>query len=125
MQRAVFPLCQGTPNFAAIAAKARALDIAASANFHALAARTVENAHALASELIRRGFSVMTGGTDTHMVLLDLRPTGLTGIAVERTLESCGIISNRNTIPGDCNPPKIASGIGFRDECAVIARFGA
>ncbi|OAF19711.1 serine hydroxymethyltransferase [Bradyrhizobium neotropicale] len=122
LQRAVFPLCQGTPNFAAIAAKARALDIAASANFRALIARTVENAQALASELTRRGYSVVTGGTDTHMVLLDLRPTGLTGIAVERALESCGIISNRNTIPGDSNPPKIASGIRFGTN--VLAQRG-
>lgn len=111
LQRAVFPLCQGTPSFPAIAAKARAFDIAASSDFRLLAARTVENARVLAAELMRRGFSVVTDGTDTHMVLIDLQPAGLTGVVVERALESCGIVTNRNTVPGDCSPPTIAGGV--------------
>jgi glycine hydroxymethyltransferase len=111
LQRGVFPLCQGTPNFSAIAAKARALDTASLPDFRVLAARTVENARVLATELMRRGYSVVTDGTDTHMVLLDLRPTGLTGVAVERALEHCGIITNRNAVPGDRQPPAVASGL--------------
>jgi len=111
LQRAVFPMCQGTPNFAEIAAKARGFDIVAGAGFRELAARTVANARAMAAEFAQRDYRVVTGGTDTHMVLLDLRPKGLTGVAVEQALESLGIVTNRNAIPGDSNPLNVAGGL--------------
>ncbi|MFB8179378.1 serine hydroxymethyltransferase [Streptomyces sp. NPDC055966] len=111
MQRAVFPQNQGTPAPAAIAAKARAFALAAEPAFARTAHRTVTGARALAAELERLGHRVLTGGTDNHMVLLDLRETGLTGVVAERALEQCGILVNRNRIPDDTRPPLVTSGI--------------
>lgn len=113
LQRAVFPLCQGTPNFGEIAAKARAFDIMAGPAFCRLAERMVANGHALAGALMQCGYRVVTGGTDTHMVLVDLRCRRLTGKIVEEALESCGILANRNMVPGDTGPPNSAGGIRF------------
>jgi glycine hydroxymethyltransferase len=111
MQRAVFPSYQGTPDLAAIAAKARALEIVATPEFRELAGQVVACAAALAESLIARGYTVPTGGTDNHMVLIDLRPRGLTGLAAERALEACGVLVNRNRLPGDDVPARIGSGL--------------
>jgi glycine hydroxymethyltransferase len=111
VQRAVFPFFQGTPDLAGVAAKARALAGVATPGFRALARRIVENARALAAALEARGWRVVTGGTDTHMVLVDVGARNVTGAAAEQTLESCGIVVNRNRIPGDTRPPRVASGI--------------
>ncbi|MGW7545632.1 serine hydroxymethyltransferase [Streptomyces sp. NPDC054770] len=122
MQRAVFPQNQGTPAPAAIAAKARAFALAAEPAFARTAHRTVTGARALAAELGRLGYRVLTGGTDNHMVLLDLRDTGVTGVVAERALEACGILVNRNRIPDDTRPPLVASGI--RLGCNILAQRG-
>uniref|UniRef100_A0AAU2VG30 Probable serine hydroxymethyltransferase n=1 Tax=Streptomyces sp. NBC_00003 TaxID=2903608 RepID=A0AAU2VG30_9ACTN len=111
MQRAVFPQSQGTPSPATIAAKARAFSLAAGPEFQATARRIVENAAALAAELSALGYRVLTGGTDNHMVLLDIIERGLTGVVAERALEQCGILANRNRIPGDTKPPLVTSGL--------------
>lgn len=111
MQRAVFPAGQGTPSLAAIAAKARCLDMVATDAFGELARRIVDTASALAASLSRYGYRVLTGGTDNHMVLVDLRPCGMSGAAAERALEECGIIVNRNRIPGDTTPARVAAGL--------------
>jgi glycine hydroxymethyltransferase len=111
VQRGVFPFFQGTPDLAAVAAKGRALALAATPGFAALAGRIVENARALAAALHARGWRVVTGGTDTHMVLVDVGARGATGAAAEGALESCGIVVNRNRIPGDTRPPRVGSGI--------------
>lgn len=111
VQRAVFPSGQSTPNLAAIAAKARALDMVVTDAFRQLARLIVLDAKALAKELLFRGYRVLTGGTDNHMVILDIRDSGLTGVAAERALEDCGIVVNRNRIPGDSRPARIASGL--------------
>ncbi|MBX6383267.1 MAG: serine hydroxymethyltransferase, partial [Microbispora sp.] len=111
MQRAVFPRSQGTLNPAGVAAKARALDLVAKPAFTALARRIAADAAALARALAERGHRVVTGGTDTHMVLLDLSGSGLTGAAAEQALESCGILTNRNRVPGDRLPARVASGL--------------
>ncbi|MFH0518039.1 serine hydroxymethyltransferase [Streptomyces sp. M41] len=111
IDRAVFPLTQGTPNAAAIAAKARALDVVATPGFKATAHRIAADATALADALIARDWPVLTGGTDNHMVLLDVSRRGLTGAIAELALSDCGILANRNRIPGDTRPPLVAGGL--------------
>ncbi|MGW0537946.1 serine hydroxymethyltransferase [Streptomyces sp. NPDC003032] len=111
MQRAVFPQSQGTPSPATIAAKARAFSLAAGPEFKGTARLIVSNAAALAAELSALGYRVLTGGTDNHMVLLDIIDRGLTGVVAERALEQCAILANRNRIPGDTKPPLVTSGL--------------
>ncbi|MEW2403443.1 serine hydroxymethyltransferase [Streptomyces sp. NPDC046862] len=111
MQRAVFPQSQGTPSPATIAAKARAFAVAASPWFAETTRLIVEDASALAAELAVLGYRILTGGTDNHMVLIDVHDRGLTGVVAERALEECGILANRNRIPGDTKPPLVTSGL--------------
>ncbi|WP_412759491.1 serine hydroxymethyltransferase [Nocardiopsis rhodophaea] len=113
MQRAVFPGFQGTPAPSSIAAKARALAIAADIGFQATMKGVVDNARALSDELMTLGYEVLTGGTDNHMVLVDIQSAGLTGIVAERALEECGILVNRNKIPEDRLPPTVGGGLRF------------
>ncbi|MFB7918444.1 serine hydroxymethyltransferase [Streptomyces sp. NPDC056061] len=122
MQRAVFPGFQGTPDPSSIAAKARALAIVSSGAFQATMKRVVDNAKALSDELVALGYDVLTGGTDNHMVLVDVRSAGLTGIVAERALEECGILVNRNKIPGDPFPPAVGGGLRFGTN--VLAQRG-
>ncbi|MEV5413219.1 serine hydroxymethyltransferase [Thermopolyspora sp. NPDC052614] len=111
IQRAVFPQTQGTANPAAVAAKARAFALAAQPRFRRTMRRVVSDAAALADELTRLGYRILTGGTDTHMVVVDLRERGLTGLVAERALEECRILANRNRVPGDDQPPMVAGGL--------------
>ncbi|MFJ4860752.1 MULTISPECIES: serine hydroxymethyltransferase [unclassified Streptomyces] len=111
LRRAVFPFTQGTPDLASVAAKARALDFVASPDFAELAKRLADGAQAIAERLSDRGFRLVTGGTDTHMVLLDLRGSGVTGDIAEQALESCGIVVNRNRVPGDTTPVRVTGGL--------------
>jgi glycine hydroxymethyltransferase len=112
-QRGVFPFFQGTPDLSAIAAKARALAIVATPEFAALAGRIVETAAALAARLDERGYPVVTGGTDTHMVLTNVAPLGLTGLVAERALGRCNIVVNKNRLPGDRHSAFVTSGVRF------------
>ncbi|OIK27016.1 non-ribosomal peptide synthetase [Streptomyces malaysiense] len=109
--RAVFPLVQGTPDLGNVAAKARALHAAAQPAFRTLMERVLDTAAAMAERLDRRGLRVITGGTDTHMVLADLGPHHVSGADAEEALEACGILLNRNRVPGDDTPPRVTSGI--------------
>lgn len=111
IDRAVFPLLQGTPDLGNVAAKARALQVAAQPAFQTLMKLVIDHAAVIAEQLQRRGLRVVTGGTDTHMVLVDLRPLGVTGAAAEEALEACGILVNRNRVPGDNTPPRVTAGI--------------
>ncbi|MFG2473007.1 serine hydroxymethyltransferase [Streptomyces canus] len=111
MRRGVFPRTQGTPNAAAIAAKARALGLAARPQFTALARRIKTDARALAEALVTRGHRLVSGGTDNHLLLLDLSAGGVSGADLERALEECGILANRNRVPGDTRPPLVTSGL--------------
>jgi glycine hydroxymethyltransferase len=111
LQRAVFPQFQCTPSPAVIAAKARALGLASTPEFRRTMRLVVDDAAALADELSGLGYRILTGGTDNHMVVVDLRERGLTGVVAERALEDCGILANRNRIPGDAKPPLVASGL--------------
>ena len=111
INRAVFPGTQGGPLMHIIAAKAVALKIAQSEQFRARQKQTVANARALAAGLMTGGVDVLTGGTDTHLVLVDLRRNGLDGKTAEARLDQIGITVNFNTIPFDPNPPMNPSGL--------------
>ena len=111
IDRAIFPGTQGGPLMHIIAAKAVALGIAASEPFRARQRQTVANAKAFAAGLIANGIEVLTGGTDVHLVLVDLGPTGLDGKTAESRTEEVGITVNRNAIPFDERPPMNPSGL--------------
>ena len=80
-------------------------------DFKVYARRVVENAQTLAQALVDRGYAIVSGGTDTHLMLVDLRPKGLTGKAAEKTLGDAGITVNKNTVPDDPQSPFVTSGI--------------
>jgi glycine hydroxymethyltransferase len=111
VDKAIFPGQQGGPLMHAIAAKAVALQIASSEQFRERQRRTIANARALAAGLEAGGVPVLTGGTDVHLVLVDLTPTGLDGQSAEDRLEAVGITVNRNAIPFDERPPMNPSGL--------------
>jgi glycine hydroxymethyltransferase len=111
IDRSVFPGQQGGPLMHIIAAKAVALGIARTEQFRARQRQTIANAQALAAELIANGVDVLTGGTDVHLILVDLGSTGLDGKTAETRLEEVGITVNRNAIPFDERPPMNPSGL--------------
>ncbi len=111
VDRSIFPGIQGGPLEHVIAAKAVGFYEALQPSFKQYAARIVENAATLAEALIARGYSVVSGGTDTHLVLLDLRAQELTGKAAEEALGHAGIHVNKNTVPGDPQSPFVTSGL--------------
>jgi glycine hydroxymethyltransferase len=111
IDKSVFPGTQGGPLEHMIAAKAVAFGEALADDFKTYARKIVENAKALAQALINRGFAIVSGGTDTHLMLVDLRPKNLTGKVAEKTLDQAGITVNKNTIPDDPQSPFVTSGI--------------
>lgn len=111
IDKAVFPGTQGGPLMHVIAAKAVALGEALRDDFKQYQRQIVNNARALADKLLREGFSLVTGGTDNHLLLVDLRPQGLTGKQAEQMLDAVGVTVNKNTIPFDPQSPFITSGI--------------
>jgi len=111
LDRAVFPGMQGGPLNHVIAAKATCFAIAGSEGFKAYQRQVRANADALAAQLQAGGLDVLTGGTDTHLLLVDLRPTDWTGKHAEERLAEVAITVNRNTIPFDERPPTVASGL--------------
>jgi len=111
IDRAIFPGGQGTPLLNFVAAKAVCFNMAMAADFVELQKITLHNAVCFAGEFERLGYRIVSGGTDNHLVLIDLRSKGLTGALAEKALESVGIVVNRNVIPGDPERPDVASGI--------------
>jgi glycine hydroxymethyltransferase len=111
IDKSVFPGTQGGPLEHVIAAKAVAFGEALTDDFKAYARQVVENAKALANALMQRGFAIVSGGTDSHLMLVDLRPKNLTGKAAEKLLGQAGITVNKNTIPDDPQSPFVTSGI--------------
>ena len=111
IDKAVFPGIQGGPLEHAIAAKAVCFLEAARPDFRTYAAGIVENARALAEEFLRRGYHIVSGGTDTHLLLLDVRSRSITGRKAERALGSAHIIVNKNMIPFDPEKPMTTSGV--------------
>ena len=111
VDKQIFPATQGGPLMHVIAAKAVALGEALQPSFRAYAAQVVANAKALGDALMERGYVLVSGGTDTHLLLVDLRAKGLTGKVVEETLGKAGITVNKNTVPGDPQSPFVTSGV--------------
>ena len=111
INKAIFPGLQGGPHENAIAAIAVCLKEAASPAFKKYARQIVKNAKVLAEELVKHGFKLITGGTDNHLILIDLRNKKITGKDAQLLLEKAGITINKNTIPFDPNPPFNPSGI--------------
>jgi glycine hydroxymethyltransferase len=121
---AVFPGMQGGPLMHVIAAKAVAFGEALQPEFKAYATAVVENARALAARLVERGAAIVSGGTDSHVVLVDLRPIGVTGKAAEAALERAGLTCNKNGIPFDPEKPAVTSGIRLGTPAATSRGFG-
>lgn len=120
----VFPGMQGGPLMHIIAAKAVAFLEAMQPEFAPYQGAVLQNAKALASELNNLGLRLVTGGTDTHLVLVDLSNMGITGNAAEKALDAAGITVNKNSIPFDPRPPQIASGIRLGTPAVTARGFG-
>jgi glycine hydroxymethyltransferase len=134
IDKAIFPGIQGGPLMHVIAAKAVAFKEAMSPDFKEYQRQILLNAKALAEELMRLGYRLVSGGTDNHLMLVDLRDKGITGKEAEKALEEAGITVNKNSIPFDPQPPTITSGIRIgtpalttrgmkEDEMRYIARL--
>jgi len=122
---AVFPGLQGGPLMHVIAAKAVAFGEALKPDFRLYARAIVENAKALAQTLQTLGLDIVSGGTDTHLMLVDLRPKGATGREVEKALDRASITCNKNAIPFDSEKPAITSGIRLGTPAGTTRGFGA
>jgi glycine hydroxymethyltransferase len=121
---AIFPGLQGGPLMHVIAAKAVAFGEALKPEFKLYAKQVADNAKALAASLMERGFAITTGGTDNHLMLVDLRPKQLTGKAAEASLGRAGITCNKNGVPFDTAPPMVTSGIRLGSPAATSRGFG-
>ena len=111
VDRAVFPFSQGGPFMHVIAAKAVCFGEAMRPEFTAYQKQIVENARTMAQELAEGGLRIVSGGTDNHLLLVDLTPIDITGSDAEQALEKVGIVANKNAIPYDTRPPRITSGL--------------
>jgi glycine hydroxymethyltransferase len=121
---AVFPGLQGGPLMHVIAAKAVAFGEALRPDFKLYARAVVDNARTLAATLAERGLAIVSGGTDTHLMLVDLRPKKLTGRVAEVTLERAGITCNKNGIPFDPEKPAVTSGVRLGSPAGTTRGFG-
>jgi len=121
---AVFPGLQGGPLMHVIAAKAVMLGEALQPSFKEYAKNVKENAAVLAETMMRHGFDIVSGGTDTHLLLVDLRPKNLTGKEADKSLEQANITCNKNGIPFDPLPPTITSGLRLGTPAATTRGFG-
>ncbi len=121
---AIFPGIQGGPLMHVIAGKAVCYGEALRPEFKSYAKAIVENARALASTLKGGGVDIVSGGTDSHIVLVDLRPKGLTGKVVEQALENAGMTCNKNAVPFDPEPPMVTSGVRLGTPAATSRGFG-
>jgi glycine hydroxymethyltransferase len=120
---AVFPGVQGSIHLQVIAAKAACLGEAATPAFRDYAAQVVTNARALAATLAGRGYRIITGGTDTHLMLVDVSGRGLTGDRAEKALEACDITSNKNAVPFDSAKPSEWRGLRFGSAAVTTRGF--
>lgn len=124
IDKMIFPGIQGGPLVHVIAAKAVALKEALSQTFRDYQARAVKNAKKLAEELIKKGFKIISGGTDNHMMLVDLTNQSITGKDAEEALGKARITVNKNVIPYDERPPTITSGIRLGTSCVTTRGMG-
>ena len=121
---AIFPGIQGGPLMHVIAAKAVAFGEALQPSFKTYIRRVVENADALATRLKKNGFDIVSGGTESHLMLVDLRPKGVTGRDSEQALKQAGITCNKNGVPGDPEKPMVTSGVRLGTPAATTRGFG-
>ena len=121
---AVFPGLQGGPLMHAIAGKAAGFGEALRPEFRRYTEQVIRNAQVLSEGLISRGLDIVSGGTDTHLVLVDLRPKGLTGNVSEVSLENAGITCNKNGVPFDPQPPMVTSGVRLGAPAGTTRGFG-
>ena len=121
---AVFPGLQGGPLMHVIAGKAAGFGEALKPGFKAYAQQVVDNAKILAARLLEHGFDIVTGGTDTHVLLVDLRPKGLTGRDAEVSLDRAGLTCNKNGVPFDPAKPTVTSGIRLGTPAITTRGFG-
>jgi glycine hydroxymethyltransferase len=124
IDKSVFPGTQGGPLQHVIAAKAVAFGEALTDDFKVYARRVVENAQTLAAALVERGFAIVSGGTDSHLMLVDLRAKNLTGKVAEAILGKAGITVNKNTVPDDPQSPFVTSGIRIGTPAATTRGMG-
>jgi glycine hydroxymethyltransferase len=124
IDKAVFPGMQGGPLMHVIAAKAVCFHEAAQPSFADYAAGIVRNARALAAALAGEGFRIVSGGTDNHLMLVDLRPFGVTGKVAQEALDRAGITLNKNTIPNDPESPFVTSGLRIGTAAVTTAGMG-
>jgi glycine hydroxymethyltransferase len=123
VDKSVFPGTQGGPLMHVIAAKAVALRLAATPEYREDQRQTIANAKVLAATLIKKGARLVSGGTDNHLMLVDVTPLGVTGREAEHLLDQIGITVNKNAIPFDQNPPNIASGVRVGTPAATSRGF--
>lgn len=124
VRSALFPGLQGGPLMHVIAAKAVAFEEALQPSFKAYARQIIENAQALSQILIEAGYDVVSGGTDTHLALIDLRPKNVKGNMAEESLERAGITCNKNGVPFDPEKPTVTSGIRLGSPAGTTRGFG-
>ena len=124
LNSAVFPGLQGGPLMHIIAAKAVAFGEALQPNYRKYVEQVIENASVLSTVLMENGLDIVSGGTDTHVLLVDLRPKGLTGDTAETSLENAGLTCNKNGIPFDPEKPSVTSGIRLGSPAATTRGFG-
>jgi glycine hydroxymethyltransferase len=124
IDRAVFPNLQGGPLEHVIAAKAVAFELAMRPEFREYQGRVLENAKALAAALTEHGFRIVSGGTDNHLMLVDMQPKGVTGKAAEEALDRAGITTNKNMIPFDPAKPFVTSGLRLGSPAVTTRGFG-
>ena len=122
---AVFPVMQGGPMMHTIAGKAVCFGQALQPGFSRYAHQVVENCQVLAAELSEAGMRLVSGGTDNHLILVDVTPLGITGRQAEQALESVGIIANKNAIPFDPRPPRVTSGLRLGTPAITSRGMGA
>ncbi len=121
---AVFPFMQGGPLMQAIAGKAVCFGEALRPDFSIYAHKVVSNCQTMAGELAEAGMRLVSGGTDNHLLLVDVTPLGITGQQAEQALESVGIIANKNAIPFDPKPPRVTSGLRLGSPALTSRGFG-
>ncbi len=124
LDKAIFPMMQGGPQMHTIAAKAVNFKECATPEYQQYAADVIANSQVLADELLKRGIRPTTGGTDTHLALLDLQGVGVTGVDAEARCDAAGITLNKNAIPNDPQKPSVASGIRVGTPCVTTQGMG-
>lgn len=124
IDRAIFPGTQGGPLEHIIAAKAVCFHLASTAEFKTKQRQTVENAKVLADELMSHGITLVSGGTDNHLMLVDFSDMDITGLEAQDLLDQAGITTNKNAVPGDKRPPTVTSGLRLGTPAMTTRGFG-